>query len=318
MVSASFTETQLRAGVDLSSLAEQMEKPSARGASAGAGETPGASLPVGELRVRAGLPLHVTWTTFYTGDISNRKALLKGNRVNQPVLLTSAIKSSADAAPASRAFLATWEETKHREEIFTRATDAGTNLVYYSAAVARGLTLTIHLFEKPKRNEVFDRISASLKVAASFPPLAFASGYLLIGSRLTQVAGGVVDALRTDKHSFVASQQVYVADDYPALTEPRYTFFSPDTLHMEDALMVRLSDSGKPHLVDKASGKRYGGPNAYVICRYSPQEVEDLMDFDVRAEALALLEGWMPTGEVEVDKLMQILVAGLKEEKRPT
>lgn len=230
-----------------------------------------------------------------------------------PVLLTSAFKASTEASAAARAFLAEWDDTEDRQELDSEATGAGASVLYYSAAAARDLTITIDLFEKPRRSSVLDKISKGLGAAAAFPPLALAlaSDYLLIRSQITKVAGDLVNEFKSDRHSFAASQQVYVADGYPKLTEPRFAFFSPDIIDMETSVVIVQTPSGRPYLQDNTTRKPYRGPNAYVICRYAQDAVADLLDFDVRAEALALLDGWKPDEGVEVGELLNVLSAGI-------
>lgn len=294
-----FTEAELQKGVDLVSTAASTTR-------GGAGDS------IGEIRVKAGLPLHVSWTTFYTGLVGNRKAIAKKNRVNRPLLLTSAIKNAADAKASQRGFLARWEESKDHDERFPAATGSGASVLYYSSAVQQGLTLTVDLFEKQKKNDVFKQISQGLSIAAAFPPLAFASGFLLIGSQITTITDKLVDGFKTDKHSFESSQQIYVDPKTPALLEPGYTFFSPSQLAMEEQFQIKLSDSGKPHLVHKEGGKRYNGDNPYVICRYVQQEVPGLLDYDLQAQALELLKGWTPKQDVDPQALLGALTSGIQ------
>ena len=149
-------------------------------------------------------------------------------------------------------------------------------------------------------------------MAAAFPPLAFASGFLLIGSQITTITDKLVDGFKTDKHSFKSSQQIYVDSDALPLSEPRYTFFSPAQLDMEEQYQVKLSDSGKPHLVNKQSGKRYDGDKAYVICRYVQKEVPGLLDYDLQAKALELLKGWKPEQDVNPQELLSAITSGIR------
>lgn len=294
-----FTQTQLEQGVDLTSLAVTT--------------TRGGSVDqVGEIRVKAGLPLHVSWTTFYTGDVTNRRAINKKKRTNRPILLTSAIKDSADGDAAQRGFLASWQESDDETELFPEATASGASVLYYSSEISKGLTITIDLFEKPVETKVLKQISAGLGQAAAFPPLGFASGFLLIGSTITKVADSIVDKLKSDKHSFKSSQQIYVDSAAPRLSEPRYTFFSPAQLDMEEAYRIQLSDSGKPHLVSKASGERYEGKNAYVICRYVQEGVPGLLDYDLQAKALELLKGWVPQEDIDPQALLSAITNGIR------
>lgn len=294
-----FTEAELQKGVDLFSTAASTTH-------GGAGDA------VGEIRVKAGLPLHVSWTTFYTGLVRNRKAIARKNRVNRPLLLTSAIKNSADGVASQRGFLASWEETIDHDERFPAATGSGASVMYYSTDVQQGLTITVDLFEKSGKNNVFKQISQGLSMAAAFPPLAFASGFLLIGSQITTFTDHLVDGFKTDKHSFESSQQIYVDSEATALSSPRYTFFSPSQLAMEEQYQIKLSDSGKPHLVHKEDGRHYGGDNPYVICRYVQQEVPGLLDYDLQAQALELLKGWTPKQDVDPQALLGALTSGIQ------
>jgi hypothetical protein len=256
-----------------------------RGRSRGRLRTAAAADPIGTEPIGLGRPLTVQVRHVYSGDQAH------GFWGDNDMLVASAMKSVAayDGAPRAVNFLVR-KAKQNRNFRAVDATDKGTPLVCYSAALAQSSSvLTVEVMFDGFPDEMFAAVGQAFSAAAGLPVFAPASGYLAAAGIVTKLLGNLGKALTNGTPALKRTEEI--------------TFVTPGSIAAEAGFRLLLSDNAPSTLLDhyalsaegalvkKRDGKTlYDGPETYAVISLDGRENDDYKGFTPAAASAALLD----------------------------
>ncbi len=237
-----------------------------------------------------GKPLCVEIRTIYTGDYPN--GIFGGKK---DLMLSSAIKSSVTFDAAARAINKIDKKPHEKSYVEFNATEPGTKVVYYTPAVdALNTNVTFELIADTFENEIFDTISKLLQSAAGIPIFLPAATFLLGGSHVVKMAGGLGNTLFAKKAYLKDNYEVKFnnAGDFDSIARNVVICNDADINEFGgyEAKLVESLGETKFRLVKKDNGEIYNGSAPYLIINLDGQTRTDLAGFTPKLASAALLQ----------------------------
>lgn len=251
-----------------------------------------------------GKPLTVRVEEIYTGK--HPAAGIFGRKSD--VLITSAVKSYAtfDAQPRALNFIRKDATAKTR---FTDGdpSEIGTPIVYYSPALLdRSLTVGLTMVADEFDSEIINTIGSAFTNVAGIPIFLAHSSYLLAAGSLIKLIGQAGENLFDGSPFFNQSERVDI--DLPGRRswEAGYVLISAsDAFEAE----YKVDDGGQ--VVNRTTGARYDGDNAYVVLSLDGAEDAALKNFTPTAASAELLSRFLGA-ENKQAKIIDSIVEGVK------
>ena len=272
--------------------------PASRGAAA--------ESPPTHFAVRAGAPLHVAWRTLYPGDLPHK--FLRKKR-SKTVVLSSFVKTGADAAKAPRVVSAIFEDLADKDDQTPGARGAGSHILHYDSSVGSDTVVELELVSKSSGGKDLGVLKGALEAAGSTPLLFFASGWINGASGVVKLAGGIMKALSKDKELFSSPITIPCSGSAARVDTPVRLLAARDPLGLlEDRTIENtpIAAGGYPRLKN-GSGTWYEGDEPYVIFDVDQEERADLEGFAAERKAGALLADWTPREGVDVGEVLGVV-----------
>ena len=244
------------------------------------------STPIG-----LGKPLCVEILTIYTGDYPN--GLFGGKK---DLMLSTAIKSSVTFDAAARAINKIDKKSSEKTYVEFIASDAGTRVVYYTPAVdALNTNVSFELVADTFEQEIFDTVSKLLQSAAGIPIFLPAATFLLGGSHVVKMAGGLGNTLFAKKAYLKDNFEVKFnnAGDFDSIARNVVIFNDADrdAFAGYEARLIDIVGKTKFRLVKKGTENEiYKGDVPYLIINLDGQVRTDLSTFTPKLASSALLQ----------------------------
>lgn len=237
-----------------------------------------------------GAPLCVEILTIYTGDYPN--GIFGGKK---DLMLTSAIKSSVTFDAAARAINKVDKKPSEKTYVEFNATEPGTRVVYYTPAVdALNTNVSFELVADSFQQEIFDTVSKLLQSAAGIPVFLPAATFLLGGSHLVKIAGGLGNSLFANKAYLKDNYEVKFnnAGDFDSIARNVVIFNDADRNAFTDyeASLIDIAGRTKFRLVHKQTKEPYNGAAPYLIINLDGQTRADLAALTPKLASSALLQ----------------------------
>jgi len=233
--------------------------------------TASAAAARGFVQISVGQPLNILLRQVYTGRFP-QKHLLSNSR---PMLLTTALKDITTTSAAVRAVNIVKDKVQPGKSFSGPAASAeGTNLVYYSPAVASPLiTITVELIFQDLDPQIFDRASQLFGSLGGIPIFMPASGYLMGASTILKLAGNIGQALLDGQPVLSESMQIDFSFGGGSIPVPGYWVFSANPIDLNTFKFDPANG-----LIDN-SGKPYSGDEPYVVLSVDGTKVQGLSNF---------------------------------------
>ena len=244
------------------------------------------STPIG-----LGKPLCVEILTIYTGDYPN--GLFRGKK---DLMLSTAIKSSVTFDSAARAINKIDKKSSEKTYVEFIASEAGTRVVYYTPAVdALNTNVSFELVADTFEQEIFDTVSKLLQSAAGIPIFLPAATFLLGGSHVVKMAGGLGNTLFAKKAYLKDNFEVKFnnAGDFDSIARNVVIFNDADrdAFAGYEARLIDIVGKTKFRLVKKGTENEiYKGDVPYLIINLDGQVRTDLSTFTPKLASSALLQ----------------------------
>jgi hypothetical protein len=237
-----------------------------------------------------GRPLSLEILSVYTGDAPSRYF---GGKPD--LLVASAVKGieTFDAAP--RAINQLVGHISDRQFIEPSALDSGCPVIYYTPSLVSGtVQCSLELVVDAVDQQVFQQVSGLLGAAAGLPIFAPATMYLVAGSILVKIAGGLAKILL--QTAPFLTENLPLRFDTPGMPQAKarqmiaYNDRDAGELAAYDVALVGPDGKQRVALVEKQSGKEYAGKAPYVIVNLDGRRRPDLDGFTPRLASAAVLE----------------------------
>ncbi len=266
-----------------------------------------------KLAIAPGEPLHITWKSFYTGELRN-KLLQKENR---PVVLSAFAKTGSTAAAAPRVIAALITRPLDSTLVKPPVQQAGRQTLSYTSAAQESQLFELEVISKAGSDEDLKKVETLLSKASGLPLLAVASGWLTAGAMIAKVASAVAQAVQRDKVvSNVKLDFPCGGAEQPPLQTQILCANDPESLlRTHDIAQASAEAGGSWQLLDKTTRSPYRGGEAYVILQVSQTPQPALVDFEAERYAAELLAGWVPKENVDFRALVEAVKAGVKAKK---
>lgn len=234
-----------------------------------------------------GQPLLIRLHTVHVGDLRNGVRNKK-----QSVLVTSVIKDDITYGIEPRAVHQIFPSVQDRETLHPRASNEGTELVYYSPAFDGGrLKFDIEVKADRFRQEHIDDIGNGLSTAAGLPVFAPYAPFMLVGSQLLKVAGNVInkaiERVPLLTYSFNISDNIAGISD----SEPGFLFGThTDMLAEFKGYKIEEDPIQKGNVILTRNGQRYNGDVPYIILSVDGTKTLKYENFKATAASATLLK----------------------------
>ena len=264
----------------------------------------GLAEPAGSVRPFAdidfGRPLNIVMRKVYTGKFPQKKVFSS----SKPMLITSAIKDITTTSAAAQAIHVLKQDVSaHSTFNGPGAREEGTQLVYYSPAVASSLiTISIQMVFDDFDDELFTQASQLFTNLAGVPIFVPASGYLLGASTVLKLAGDLGGALFRNKAVLDESMELDFTFGGGAIPKPGYWVISPGSLDLS-----KFQYDPNRGLVEKSSGQTYSGDDPVIVLSIDGSEQPSLTNFSplmASASVLGQFFNQKPGSEVVMDTVL--------------
>jgi hypothetical protein len=251
------------------------------------------------IEIGLGKPVCVEILTIYTGDYPNG---LFGGR--KDLMLSSAIKSSVTFDAAARAINKVDRKPNEKTYVEFLASEPGTRVVYYTPAVdALNTDITFELVADTFEQEFFEQVSKLLKAAAGIPLFMPAASFLLGGSHLIKLAGGLGNTALAKKAYLRDNYELKFnnAGDFDSIARSMVICNDGDEGAF-DAYEARLLENNgrtKFRLVHRQTGETYNGEAPYLIINLDGQIRDDLASFTPKLASTAILQKFYGEDDVQ-------------------
>ncbi|GLH99918.1 hypothetical protein [Phytohabitans aurantiacus] len=256
-----------------------------------------------------GKPLTIVIEAIYVGDYPDALKWVPGFNVGD-VLVTSANKAFHvfDSAPRSVHLLE--PRTERRSFIKARASDQGSQLVYYSPAVdTMSILFSVELSSDRDLNSTLgESFAKALSTAGALPVFAPAAPYL--------VAAGAVIPIAMKAAQLLARPQMFFAEDVELnFQRPGVKLAQPGALvlypHADESPFSERYKLGADFVLrDVESGEAYDGPLPYIVISLDGTEHTELKGWSAQAASAELLERFIQPDEL-ISKTLDVVTESL-------
>ena len=111
------------------------------------------------------------------------------------MVLSSFVKTGADAAKAPRVVSAVFEGLADKDDQTPGTLGAGSHVLHYDSSVGSDTVVELELVSKSSGGKDLAVLKGALESAGNAPLLFFASGWINGASGVVKLAGGIVKAL---------------------------------------------------------------------------------------------------------------------------
>lgn len=210
-----------------------------------------------------GKPLVIRLHSIYVGNLKTGIFSKK-----QDVLVTSVIKDDITYDAPARGVHQIFDKTKDRELLIPKASNEGTELIYYTKAFDQNrLLIDIEIKADKFNQEITDGVSDLLKSASGMPVFMAYAPYLLVGSQLIK-AGGEISNKVLEKTKPVLSFTYNISQDVGGLRDTESGFkigIDPKNFdHMKGYTIKEVPGMENIFHLEK-DGKKYDGDIPYII-----------------------------------------------------
>jgi hypothetical protein len=225
----------------------------------------------GFVQISVGQPLSIVLRQVYTGRYPEKHLFSN----SKPMLLTTALKDITTTSAAVRAVNIVKDKVQPGKSFSGPAASAeGTNLVYYSPAVASPLiTITVELVFQDLDPQIFDRASQLFSNLGGIPIFMPASGYLMGASTVLKLAGNIGQALLDGQPVLSESMQLDFSFGGGSIPVPGFWVFSANPIDLST-----FNFDPTRGLTDK-SGNSYSGDEPFVVLSIDGAKVPGLSNF---------------------------------------
>jgi hypothetical protein len=256
-----------------------------------------------------GKPLTIMIEAIYLGDYPDALKWVPGFNVGD-VLVTSANKAFQvfDAAPRSVHLLQ--PSADRRSFLKARATQQGSQLVYYSPAVdAISILFSVELSSDRDLNSALgESFAKAVSNAGALPVFAPAAPYL--------VAAGTVIPIAMKAAQLLARPQTFYAEDVELnFRRPGVKLAQPGALvlypHADKSPFSGRYKLGEGFVLrDVKTGEAYDGPLPYIVISLDGTEQAELAGWSAQAASAELLERFIRPDE-RISKTLDVVTEGL-------
>jgi len=241
-----------------------------------------------------GKPLTIVIETVYLGDYPDAMPWVPYVDTGD-VLVTSAHKAfeSFDAAP--RAIHLLQKDAKHRASLKAKATDEGSQLVYYSPAVTDdSILFSVELsVDRDFDKEIGTALAKAVTAAGALPVFAPAAPYLVAAGVAIPIAMNAVNLLARPKTFFEEHIELNFKRPGVALAQPGALVCYPGS---DDRAFDGYKLKGL--VLRNSKGAAYRGKLPYTVISLDGRENKKFEGWSATAASAALLERFFSSGEL--------------------
>ncbi len=254
-----------------------------------------------------GKPLMIVIETVYVGDYPDAIGWIPGFQQGD-LLVTSAHKGFHvfDAAPRTVHLLQA--RVKRRTYPKVRATGQGSQLVYYSPAVAdMSILFSVELSaDRDVDDELGKKLATAVAAAGALPVFAPAAPFLVAASTAIPIATKAANMLARPRTFFEGHVELNMSRPGVELAQPGALVLYPDG----DDDPFHGYKLHRFQLCDVATGEPYRGPTPYVVISLDGAERPELEGWSAQAASAVLLERFFAPDEL-MSQTLDVATAGL-------
>jgi hypothetical protein len=237
-----------------------------------------------------GRPLSVEILSVYTGEAPSK---WYGGKPD--LLVASAAKGIETFEAAPRAINQLVGSISDRQFIQPSALDSGCPVIYYTPSLVNGTVLcSLELVVDTVDQQTFQQVSGLFGAAAGLPIFAPATMYLVAGSILVKMLGGLTKIL-LQTNPFL-TESLPLRFDTPGIPQAQarqliaYNDRDAGELAAYEVALIGPDGKQRVALVEKQTGEEYAGKAPYVIVNLDGRRRPELDGFTPRLASAAILE----------------------------
>tara|TARA_R110002096_G_scaffold275915_4_gene469629 strand:+ start:1304 stop:2422 length:1119 start_codon:yes stop_codon:yes gene_type:complete len=236
-----------------------------------------------------GKPLSIEILNVYSGDAPERFLGKKD------LLVVSGVKSVATYDAAPKAINQIIEKLNDKKHYKPSAFNNGSSIVYYTPALDMGTVLcSFELVADSFNEEIFESVSGLLSKAGGIPVFAPATGVLLAGSVLANMASKLGKAIFESKPFFKGDFNIILDSPGQILTKANHIAII-DSNHTNEFInyipkTVTIGNVSEIKLVNKLNDKPYSGDAPYVLISVDGRKRDDLKAFAPTLASASIIE----------------------------
>lgn len=239
--------------------------------------------------IGTGKPLTVTIESIYVGEYPDAMPwvpLISGG----DVLVTSAHKAFEEFDAAPRAVHLLEPNAKRRSYLKATAVKQGSQLVYYSPAVAdMSILFTVELsVDRDINKELGDSFGKAVTAAGALPVFATAAPFLIAAGTAIPIAVKAANLLARPNVFYREDVEINFDRPGPSLAQPGALVLYPNG--DEGPFVGRYKLGRDFRLKDIKTGKAYAGTLPYVVISLDGTERPNLKTWSAHAASAALVE----------------------------
>lgn len=256
-----------------------------------------------------GRPLTITIERIYVGDYPDALPWVPGFNVGD-ILVTSAHKAfqTFDAAP--RAVHLLEPRAALRSSLKAKAVGQGSQLVFYSPAVADfSILFSVELSaDRDFNKELGESFAKAVTAAGALPVFASAAPFLIAAGTAIPIALKAANLLARPHVFYQEHVELNFGRPGVGLAQPGALVLYPGG---DDRPFVDMYDLGDDfHLRHVESGDRYAGPVPYVVISLDGTERPDLKTWSAQAASASLVERFYEPDEL-MTRALDIVTEGM-------
>ncbi len=252
-----------------------------------------------------GKPLVLRLECCYIGDLKN--SLFKKRH---DVIISSTIKDDVTSNVPTMAIHQIASNKKDNDFIEPSSRSEGTELIYYTDALdSSKLKINIQLKSEKFDKTLTDNISSALYQASSIPIFAATAPYLIVGGKITKIAGSIANKLsaRTALLNFDFDIESGLEGKYDDESGFVFGCNIRDRGIFEGYKITRRSyDKNKLYLAK--NGSEYKGPAPYVILSVGGKKHSEYSGFKAQSATTSMLNKFYGSEDAGIeDNIVELL-----------
>lgn len=252
-----------------------------------------------------GRPLVIRFHTLHVGDLKNGIWNKK-----QAVLVTSVIKDDVTYEVPPRGIHQIFNNIKDRQTLYPKASNEGTELIYYSKAFDSGrLKFDIEVKADRFNQDVVDDISNTLGQAAGLPVFAPYAPFILAGSQLLKVGGDIIN--KVIEKIPLLSFPFDISENIGGIRDTTSGYLiggNPDELYKLKGYKIVQDKMAKGNVYLAKNGRKFKGDIPYIIISIDGRSNQRYDNFKATIASASILKKFYGISEnTNVDNIQTML-----------
>lgn len=253
-----------------------------------------------------GKPLVIRLHSVYVGNLKTGIFSKK-----QDVLVTSVIKDDITYDAPARGVHQIFDKTKDRELLIPKASNEGTELIYYTKAFDQNrLLIDIEIKANKFNQEITDNVSSLLQSAGGMPIFMAYAPYLLVGSQLIK-AGGEISNKVLEKTKSVLSFSYNISQDVGGLRNTESGFkigIDPENFEKMQGYTIKEVPGMENIFHLEKDNNKYNGDIPYIIISLDGSSQPRYENFKATIASASILKRFYgQTDSAMIDDIKKIM-----------